>query len=268
MPAYGAYLTLGWAPPSAGQNLDHYVVYWGTSSGNYSMSELIPSDTTTYKVTGLAADTRYYFAATAADVEGNESTFSREISWIKHLYADEDGRDEEWGITTGALKNFNLVYDGEVDNPSLGASNDVPSVNLPGVGSVGIPLNLQPSGTYFNPPVKIFIPCPGYGDVSGLNVYYYDHDTLQWYLANDADDPFMVQPDAVGWMVPGSRVNHNNGNPSTIEIQVYHFSGTQAGSTSSGGSSPSDGTDLSGGSSLSSGSDSSGGCFIGVISSQ
>ena len=25
-------------------------------------------------------------------------------------------------------------------------------------------------------------------------------------------------------MVPGSRVNHNNGTPSTIEIKVYHFS--------------------------------------------
>ena len=29
-------------------------------------------------------------------------------------------------------------------------------------------------------------------------------------------------------MVPGSRVNHNNGDPSTIEIQVYHFSAVQA----------------------------------------
>ena len=29
-------------------------------------------------------------------------------------------------------------------------------------------------------------------------------------------------------MVPGSRINHNNGNPSTIEIQVYHFSAVQA----------------------------------------
>jgi hypothetical protein len=225
------------------------------------MSELIPSDTTSYKVTNLAADTRYYFAATAADVEGNESTFSREISWIKHLYADEDGRDEEWGITTGTLKNFNLVYDGDADNPSLGSSNDIPSVNLPGVVSVGIPLNLQPSGTYFNPPVKVFIPCPGYGDVSSLNVYYYDDDTLQWYLANDADDPFMVQPDAVGWMVPGSRVNHNNGNPSTIEIQVYHFSGTQVGSTSLNTNSTSPTSSSSGD------NDSGGGCFVTTISS-
>jgi len=28
--------------------------------------------------------------------------------------------------------------------------------------------------------------------------------------------------------VPGSRVDHNNGDPSTIEIKIYHFSAAQA----------------------------------------
>jgi hypothetical protein len=36
-------------------------------------------------------------------------------------------------------------------------------------------------------------------------------------------------------MVPGSRVNHNETDPATIEIQVYHFSGAQAGALSGGG---------------------------------
>jgi hypothetical protein len=36
-------------------------------------------------------------------------------------------------------------------------------------------------------------------------------------------------------MVPGSRVNHNETDPATIEIQVYHFSGAQAGSFTGGG---------------------------------
>jgi hypothetical protein len=35
-------------------------------------------------------------------------------------------------------------------------------------------------------------------------------------------------------MVPGSRVNHNETDPATIEIQVYHFSGAQAGVFSGG----------------------------------
>jgi hypothetical protein len=40
-----------------------------------------------------------------------------------------------------------------------------------------------------------------------------------------------VEADGEGWMVPGSRVNHNKdkGNPSTIETKVYHFSAVQAG---------------------------------------
>ena len=52
-----------------------------------------------------------------------------------------------------------------------------------------------------------------------------------------------------GWMVPGSRVNHDNGSPSTIEIQVYHFTGVQAGSPSGSGWRSTD--DVAGG-----------GCFI------
>ena len=218
------------------------------------MNQYIFSDTTTYKVTGRAANTRYYFSVTAVDDQDNETISVREVSWIKHLYGDEDGRDAEWGITTGTLKNFNLGFDSASDIPTLGHSGDIPGVNLPGVTKVGTPLNLQPSGIYFNPPVKVFIPCPGYTNVSNLNVYYYDDSTLEWHLANDAEDPFMVQPDAVGWMLPGSRVNHNNGNPSTIEIQVYHFSGAQVGSISGGGTSSSSG-----------GSGSSGGCFIETV---
>jgi hypothetical protein len=255
MPAYGAHVTLGW-DPSPQPSLDYYVVYWGTSSGNYSMSEIIPSDTTTYRVTGLAADTRYYFVVTSVDDEDNESLVSREVSWIKHGSGDEDGRDTEWGISSGTLKNFNLGFDSAADIPTLGDSSDISGVNLARVTGVGTPLNLQPSGTYFNPPVKVFIPCPGYTDVSNLDVYYYDDDTSEWYLANDADDPYTVQPDAVGWMVPGSRVDHNSGNPSTIEIQVYHFSGAQAGNSSGGGSG-----------SFSVDSGSGGGCFVATASS-
>jgi hypothetical protein len=257
MPVYSASVTLGW-DASLDPNLDHYVVYWRTSSGNDSMSEIVPSDTPTYRATGLAANTRYYFTVSAVDIEGNESIVSREVSWIKHLYGDEDGRDAEWGITTSDLKNFNFFFDSASDIPTLGDSSDIPGVNLQGVARVGTPLNLQPSGTYFNPPVKIFIPCLGYSDVSNLNVYYYDDDDSEWYLANDADDPYTVQQYAVGWMVPGSRVNHNNGDPSTIEIQVYHFSGVQAGSTSGGSS-----TFFS-----SSDSGSGGGCFIATAGSR
>jgi hypothetical protein len=43
----------------------------------------------------------------------------------------------------------------------------------------------------------------------------------QWVMACDPNGN--VQPGGVGWMVPGSRVNHN-GDQAWIEIKVYHFS--------------------------------------------
>ncbi|MBW1771072.1 MAG: hypothetical protein JRJ17_07970, partial [Deltaproteobacteria bacterium] len=54
IPAYAAHVTLEW-DANTEPDLDHYVVYWGTSSGNYLNSVDIPKGSTTYKVTGLAA---------------------------------------------------------------------------------------------------------------------------------------------------------------------------------------------------------------------
>ena len=80
--------------------------------------------------------------------------------------------------------------------------------------------------------MKLIIPCPGYTDVSGLNIYYYDGNT--WVLASDAAGN--VQPGGEGWMVPNSRIDHNETDPPTIKIEVYHFSGAMAGSFSGAGS--------------------------------
>jgi hypothetical protein len=96
------------------------------------------------------------------------------------------------------------------------------------VEPVGDSMNLQP-GTVFNTPVKVFVPCPGYDDVSELSVFLYNGK--EWVLA--CDDQGNVTLNGEGWMVPGSRVDHNfadnpMNDPSTIEIKVYHFSGAQA----------------------------------------
>lgn len=228
-------------------DLDHYVVYWGTSSGGPypEKSSDIPKDTTTYQLTSLAENTKHYFVVRAVDNQGNESADGEEICAIKRVPPDAEGRDAEWEITSGNFKGVKFVFDSSGDTPSLGPTGEIPAI--PGVNGVGLALNLQPSGVPFNPPVKILVPSPGYSDVSRLNVYYYDDAMMDWFLANDANEPDVVQPSAQGWMVPNSRVNHNNGNPSAIEIQVEHFSGAQAG-TPSGASG--------------SGGGGGGGCFI------
>ncbi len=152
-------------------------------------------------------------------------------------------------VNSGDLEGAMIVYNSsEPVPPAFGPVDEIPVIDLPGVESVGMPMHFQPP-TVYDTPVKVFIPCPGYTDVSGLSVYYYNGTNS--VLACDADG--IVQPAGEGWMVPGSRVNHNDVSLSYIEIKVYHFSGVQAAtSLPSGGSSSGSGDDGDGG----------GGCFI------
>jgi hypothetical protein len=148
-------------------------------------------------------------------------------------------------LSSGQLAGAKILYDSaEPVPPTFGPMNEIPALNISGVDAVGVPMNLQPP-TVFNTPVTIFIPCPGYQYASTLSIYRYTGTS--WVLACNASGT--VQSGGEGWMKPGSRVDHNLGSPSTIEIQVYHFTGVQAGSpgVSIGGS-----TDAAAG----------GGCFI------
>ena len=146
-------------------------------------------------------------------------------------------------VNSGDLKGAKIIYNSsEPVTPIIGPENELPALDT-AEEAVGAPMNLQPP-TVFNTPVKIFIPCPDKTDVSSLSVYLYNG--TDWVLACDADGN--VQVGGEGWMAPGSRVNHNNGNPSTIEIQVYHFSGVQSGSAGGASITPSVGDN--------------GGCFI------
>lgn len=263
VPAYGANVTLGW-DANTEPDIDHYVVYWGTSPGIYSNnSGPIPSDITSYKITGLASSKTNYFAVTAVNDEGYESAIGREVFLLGTLDLDP-AYDKGWGISRGDLEGFKIMFESSDPFPALISSSEIPWLNKSGVKGVGAPLNLEtyPLGVTFNTPVKVFIPCPGYSNVSNLDIYYYDDVKMDWYLANDANNPQTVQPDAEDWMVPGSRVNHNHLNDplsdtSTIEIQVYHFSGMQA-ADSSNSSSTSTGSSGGGG---------GGGCFVATISS-
>jgi hypothetical protein len=136
----------------------------------------------------------------------------------------------------GSLYELPMLTAKKIKNPKALKTSDrgVPpehsnaKANRMEVSPTGNSMNLQPP-TVFNTPVKLFVPCPEYDDVSMLSVFLYNGQ--EWVLACDADGN--VTADGEGWMVPGSRVNHNfaddpvNG-PSRIEIQVYHFSGAQA----------------------------------------
>ena len=287
-PVYALDVTLGWDqdPTAAG-----YKIYYkpGDAGGrileNYngkgategdspiimprSLDENSDPRDVEFTLHNLEDNKPYVFVVTAYNDEGLESSGSREI---QILDPDEIpvpynmDYNSGWRITAGDLQGFTVYYhDSDGIVPTLGPTDDIPALrrSIADVQGVGAPLNLQPSGSHFSQPVTLLIPCPGYSDVSGLDVYYYDDHRAEWFLAHDADDdPDFVQPDAVGWLVPGSRVNHNGGTPSTIEIRVNHFSGVQAAAAAGSQSvvDSSSETAVSGG-----GAGGGGGCFISAL---
>ena len=73
-------VTLGWnASPDPA--VSGYRVYYGTSSGNYSFSADVGSATIEV-IPGLASGGSYFFAVTAYNAVGVESTFSDEVSFV------------------------------------------------------------------------------------------------------------------------------------------------------------------------------------------
>lgn len=146
-------------------------------------------------------------------------------------------------VNSGELEGAKMVYDSsEPVPPVLGPMDDVPPLNVPGMRGVGVPMNLQPSGTVFDKPVKIFIPCPGRTTVDDLDVYFYDG--TDWIFACGPDG--VVDPGAVGVYVDGSRTNDNSTTPPVIEVHFLHFTGVQAGGVApQGGGTGGTGTVLS-----------------------
>jgi Fibronectin type III domain len=78
----GASATISWnSSPSS--STTGYLVYYGTSSGNYITAVLVPSKTATnVTINGLTTGTKYYFAAAAYDASSDVSALSAEISGV------------------------------------------------------------------------------------------------------------------------------------------------------------------------------------------
>ena len=71
---------LQWNPVTE-PNVNGYRVYYGTASRDYlqPFGQGVASTATTYTVTGLGSQRRYFFAVTATNTQGKESGFSGEI---------------------------------------------------------------------------------------------------------------------------------------------------------------------------------------------
>jgi hypothetical protein len=77
-------VTLSW-DPSPSTNVSHYWIYSGFNSGQY-VDKLNAGPGTQFTVTDLIAGKTYFFAATASDINGQESIkFSNEVSYTVPL---------------------------------------------------------------------------------------------------------------------------------------------------------------------------------------
>jgi hypothetical protein len=149
-------------------------------------------------------------------------------------------------VSSGELDGAKVISAStEPLSPNFGPLDEIPPVP----GGRGTPVNLEPF-TVFNTPVKVFLPYPKGDDVTQLAIYVYKGGT--WVCGCDSKG--RVRPGGDGWFVPGSRVDHNNSDPPTIEIKVYHFSAIQAGPDVGDPSIPS-----------LSGAETGGGCFISIV---
>lgn len=68
---------LTWTAAAPSAEVGRYVVYYGTAPGRYTQTKDVGLNLAT-SMTGLAAETAYYFAIVAEDVRGNQGAFSNE----------------------------------------------------------------------------------------------------------------------------------------------------------------------------------------------
>ena len=213
-----------------------WVVYdrAGDTYGDFSFDAYVNITLNAKDATGLQdVEGTYNFKIESemAHLEANDPANLPDTSLVDMSDPAVDGIVFDAGVevNSGDLRGAKIIYNSaEPITPRFGPVYELPVLTGEGINPVGMGMNLQPP-TVFSTPVKLFIPCPGYEDVSSLSVLLYNGK--EWVLACDSSGN--VMPDGEGWMVPGSRANHNfsddpSNDPSTIEILVYHFSGSQA----------------------------------------
>ncbi len=78
--SFAAQVTLTWNTNNE-DDIAGYKIYYGNSSRNYN-SIVDVGNQTSYTISNLVDGNTYFFASTAYDINGNESGFSKEISYV------------------------------------------------------------------------------------------------------------------------------------------------------------------------------------------
>jgi hypothetical protein len=93
-------VTLAW-DPNTEPDLGGYIVYWGTSSGNYTYLTDVGNNTI-HTIQGLEENRVYYFSITAYDSEYNESDYSEELAYNISSNGT-DGSENDDGVGGGCF---------------------------------------------------------------------------------------------------------------------------------------------------------------------
>jgi hypothetical protein len=126
------------------------------------------------------------------------------------------------------LEGFQIIYNSnEPITPLVEPLDEIPSLDLPYVMPVDQPVKLGPPNV-FNDPVTLILPISNADAVGDLSIYLYDGE--EWvYAVSSYNSGGIIQPGGEDWVVPGSLTYDDTGATPYLELQVYHFSGIQAG---------------------------------------
>ncbi|MFH0925536.1 MAG: putative Ig domain-containing protein [bacterium] len=218
--------------------------------GNEAKDLLVVCDLTHEKIKAdELLDKEITVTLTARNIQGQSSqktlTFKIETAEEKLTANSPNALPQTETISPeGAQETIQKVMSGEIADALLISDKDEPVKSFFGpereiptlsetmgdqmVEGIGSPLNLQPP-TVFDKPVTIHIPCLGVTDIPNLSIFYYNGQEWKLACSPTQDGKGKIEPGGDGWIIPGSRVDHNETDSPGIDIQLYHFSGIQAG---------------------------------------
>jgi hypothetical protein len=141
--AFAGSATLSWNAPTTHTDgtpftdLAGYKLYYGTSSGNYSTAVSLNSTATTTQVNNLTDGLTYYFAVTAYDSSGIESTYSNEVSKSLPAGAQYVLTTSKAGTGTGTITSSPAgISCGTTCTGTYGAGTAVTLTAAPNVNSI------------------------------------------------------------------------------------------------------------------------------------
>lgn len=146
-PAQSAQVTLAW-DPSSDTAVTGYKLYWGAQGQEYALLADV-GNSTSETVADLQPGITYYFAATAYDASGGESTYSNEVSYTAAAQAYTITASAGTGgtitpsgtatVNAGADQSFSIspnsgytISKVTVDGTSMGAVNSYTFTNVTG----------------------------------------------------------------------------------------------------------------------------------------